>query len=204
MLVAICTAYGQGTIVYSVPSQPLYYGPNASQYNIDVNGDGADDFILVSDGNFRTTLEPLGNNRLIAYSEPPPDVGSILYAFPQNYSVGSSLNPILQWYDRNTDPFHNVLVGQTVGIDNGSSTIGFFTGASSAYAGFDLYYDGASHYGWFQVSNPFEIAAGEFLDWAYQTSPNTPIFTGVVPEPSTVTLTVLGVLVFWIRYQRSK
>jgi len=34
------------------------------------------------------------------------------------------------------------------------------------------------------------------LDYAYQTSPNTPIFAGEVPEPSTLALLALSG-VFW-------
>jgi hypothetical protein len=58
----------------------------------------------------------------------------------------------------------------------------------TAYAGLDLYYDSAHHYGWMRISDPYPpmFMAGEILDWAYESSPNTPILAGAVPEPGTL------------------
>jgi len=76
-------------------------------------------------------------------------------------------------------------------------TDGYFTGLESAYLGFDFQKDGETYYGWVQVGCPVVgLNVGWIYDYAYQTSPNTPIFAGEVPEPSTLALLALSG-VFW-------
>jgi hypothetical protein len=58
--------------------------------------------------------------------------------------------------------------------------------------GFDLVDDGLNYYGWIQLSNPLNIIAGQAVDWAYESAPNTPIIAGAVPEPSTLAFLSLG------------
>lgn len=72
-------------------------------------------------------------------------------------------------------------------------TIGYFTGLQSAYLGFDFQQGGQTHYGWMQVGCPISgLNVGWIYDYAYETSPNTPIFAGEVPEPSTLGLLAIG------------
>jgi len=189
---------GQGTIVYMQPNQPIYYGPVAFQTGIDVNGDGTPDFTLFGPAPETSVdnvvLAPLGSNRLIAIPEPPPDTGYLVAALNQGALIGPSLAgvPGAEWYSNQTDQYGHALIGAMAGIDGQISVIGYFAGKPSAYIGFDLYYDGASHYGWMQVENPLAIVAGQVVDWAYQTSPNTPILAGQVPEPPAWTLATFG------------
>jgi|GEM_PF-299762 len=186
-------ASAQG-IIYGIPPTPAYYALGEFSYNLDVNGDGSPDFVLISEPG-DALIKPLGNNSLIAIPEPPPDLGSFVAALSAGIAVGSSLDPLYQWYYPNTDQFGTAAIGAQISIDNQIATLGYFFG-KTAYAGFNLYYDGANHYGWMQIANPYSILAGQVLDYAYQTSPNTPIFAGEVPEPSTLALLALSG-VFW-------
>jgi hypothetical protein len=78
----------------------------------------------------------------------------------------------------------------------------------TAYAGFDLVYDGADHYGWMRISDPYPpmFCGGEILDWAYETAPNTALLAGAVPEPGSVVLFELGVvLLTWrVGFRRTR
>jgi hypothetical protein len=54
-----------------------------------------------------------------------------------------------------------------------------------------------THYGWMEIYNYPNIAAGQVLAWAYESAPNTPIAAGAVPEPSAFVLISLSALAFY-------
>jgi hypothetical protein len=83
---------------------------------------------------------------------------------------------------------------------------GPFAGVASGYVGLEFYTDGQAYYGWVRIGAPASInGLGWVYDYAYQTSPNTSIFAGEVPEPSTFALlTLSGVAVGLLRRKRSK
>ncbi len=77
---------------------------------------------------------------------------------------------------------------------------GFFT-ANQGYLGVSFEVDGSTHYGWIEFSHgadniwfseddPYLYVHG----WAYENTPDTPIVAGVIPEPSTGILTMVGSL----------
>jgi hypothetical protein len=196
MLTVGSLAFGQG-IVYVSPQQPVYYSgivPDTLDFPIDINGDGIADFILESRVDESCVLIPLGNNSLIGNPEPPPDLGYLVAALDSGTSIGPilALIPNAQWYNNQTDQFGNASIGGMAGFDQQIVIIGNFTGLPSAYIGFDLLESGNNYYGWIQVSNPLQFLYGNFVDWAYQSTPNIPISAGAVPEPSTWILLTIG------------
>jgi hypothetical protein len=79
-------------------------------------------------------------------------------------------------------------------------TDGYFTGIESAYIGLQFQENGQTYYGWTRAGAPVvEINGGWIYDYAYETTPNTPIFTGEVPEPGAWLLFILGFGVFAFR-----
>ena len=55
---------------------------------------------------------------------------------------------------------------------------------------FDI--DGATHYGWINL-RVAELGPGvEIYGWAYESTPNTPILAGAIPEPNTLLLLLAG------------
>lgn len=101
----------------------------------------------------------------------------------------------------------NILGGDVLTASIGSGIIGepfltdgYFTGLESAYLGFDFQQSGETYYGWVQVGCPVVgLNAGWIYDYAYETSPNTPIVAGAVPEPCTSLLLIGGGLLFFRR-----
>jgi len=191
LITAFSRASAQG-IIYGTPQPPAYYAAGIIvSYNLDVNGDGIADFVLISEAD-SVLIQPLSSNSLITIPEPPPDLGCLIAALPSGFTVGSSLDPIYQWYYPNTDQFGMAGIGAQESIDNQVYTIGYFTGLPSAYIGFDLNTGGTNYYGWMQIANPASVVAGQVVDWAYESSPNTSILAGAVPEPSTWALLTAG------------
>ena len=96
-----------------------------------------------------------------------------------------------------------VLGGQAV-FDGMYFYSGNFSGRD-AYVGLSFQSSGATHYGWMELNNNVGIAAGQVMGWAYETRANTPIISGVVPEPSSFALFGIGGLaLLWMQRRRIK
>jgi hypothetical protein len=180
-------ASAQGTIVHVVPPQPIPYSDYPFSQDIDLNGDGVPDFNLSSWNSRDIDLAPLNNNAIISVPEPPGDLGALIYAFNQGTPISSSLDPVLVWWgsDGNSPP--TIVSASNIG------SIGYFQGQTDAYAGIRLDVAGNLYYGWMHIQN-FGGNWGQISDWAYETSPNTPILAGAVPEPSSAALLAVGML----------
>ena len=192
------SARGQGTVVYVVPQQPIYYAPVDGSTDIDLNGDGSIDYTLISDPG-QTVLQPHGQNSMVVVPELPPDYGSFVAPLSQGdvvNSTPSSLNPVFTWFDVNTDPFGYSLIAAM----NTAGSLGYFFNGIH-YVGLDFEYGGAYHYGWMEFNCFFpSVPGGQVLGWAYETLPNTPIPVTDVPEPGAAFLLLLGLAgVCWSR-----
>lgn len=183
---AASTAWSQ--IVHVVPPSPITYSAGLidAEFDIDVNGDGLPDFAVISTSGFSASIGPLGNNRIIAVPEPPPDLGSFVASLKSGTSIGTALvGPAnAEWFGNQTDQFGAAAIGAQAGFDNQLSVLGYFAGVPSSYVGFDLYFAGADHYGWLQISNPSEIVAGQIVDWAYETQQGVQIVAGATSSES--------------------
>jgi hypothetical protein len=179
---------GQGTIVYVQPSQPINYGTFPISYNLDLNNDGITDFVMLCDIG-GVNLAPQGNNRVVV------DGSFLVAALNQGEQVSSSLDPVYQWTGS------SVTLGAQAVFDGQYFYAGNFS-AKDAFIGLEFQAGGNNYFGWMEVTNYFNIAAGQVLGWAYETVPNTPILAGQVPEPSTVALIILGAGVVLLRGKR--
>jgi hypothetical protein len=189
MLAASGSVFGQGIVNVTPNPQPFYnvfYPLGTFDYGIDINGNGTNDFILRSNDSGSSlnnaVLIPLGDNEIVEYSSYVADMNA-------GDSVGSSLNPVYQW--TNTKTTISVLA---ILLDQQSAEDGNFAQQASGYIGFDLVENGNNYYGWMYISSPVNDAGieGNVLEWAYESSPNTPITVGAVPEPSTWALLAAG------------
>jgi hypothetical protein len=66
-----------------------------------------------------------------------------------------------------------------------------------AYQGIAFDIEGSTHYGWIHVTlgevDPnYGLESPIIASWAYESTPDTPIIAGVIPEPSTGILTMVG------------
>jgi hypothetical protein len=189
MLGFVSKIHSQGVVVIQ-PTTPSFYNALFSgtlDEGIDINGDGTNEFILRSNdsgtGLNNAVLIPVGSNMIVGGS------GGYLANMTIGDVVGSSLASSYQWSSSmQTISVLAILLGQ----DTAES--GNFAYQTNGYIGFDWVINGQNYYGWMEVSSIVNDAAiyGEITEIAYETSPNTPITIGEVPEPSTWALLVCG------------
>lgn len=166
---------------------------NPSNYDLILNGQTA--FIFSSGDSFSITA--VGSNAVTATL-----VGGSL---PTSYVVpltsGQPIGPNAAGYDWIPGGLLTATrASDTIGQPN--LTIGYFSGLASAYIGLEFYTDGQPYYGWVRVGAPATINGGWIYDYAYETTPNTPISAGEIPEPSTLSLSILGVLSIFLTRKR--
>jgi hypothetical protein len=196
-LLSASLAPAQGTIVFVSPSQPISYSDVSPSQNMDINNDGVADFTL--SGGQDVDLNPLNNNAVISLPEPPGDLGAFIYAFSQGTPISSSPDPVLVWWGSGGNPPPTIVSASNLGAS------GYFAYRTDpTYAGIRLDVGGALHYGWIRIENFYGSNWGQINDWAYETSPNTSILAGQVPEPSCISLSFLGLLLLFVLRSQSR
>jgi PEP-CTERM motif len=192
------TVRSQG-IIYTVPQQPIYYSlfyPGTLDFAIDIDGDGTTDFILRSNDSGSSInnafLIPQGGNTIV-------NMNSYVAALNSAEVIGSSLDPVYQWSNAKTPISAAAILLDPTPVEEGN-----FVGKSSAHIGFDLVRNGANYYGWMYLSSPNNDAAiyANLVSWAYETSPDTPIAAGAVPEPSAIMLLLVSGGAFYLFRRR--
>jgi len=116
--------------------------------------------------------------------------------------IGGDLNSTTYTWLGQDSLFGSVTLASALASDTIGSPILFtgpFAGVTSAYIGLEFYIDGQAYYGWVDVGAPASINGGWVYNYAYETTPNTPIFAGEVPEPAAWGLVAAGALVFLSR-----
>lgn len=196
-------SYGQGTIIYV--SQPTTFsgilGVPWSQ-DFDLDSDGVPDYRFANDGAI-SYVSPLGSNRQIAYPATPPDMGSSLTPLIAGEIVGSSLDPVLgEWVNlASPNSGWNSMV-------SGCLNVGCFGPFAyrTAFMGVDFVGgDGQRHFGWLRIDDTIPGGHVSLVDWAWTVTPGESIAAGAVPEPSALSLLLVGgVLIAWCRQKRNE
>jgi hypothetical protein len=128
-------------------------------------------------------------------------VGQLGDGFVVPLAAGQQIGPGAQAYNWMLGPTAFAL---TASADFG--TIGLFTSLESAYLGLQFQQAGQTYYGWVRLGAPFTGQNGGWLyDYAYETTPDTPILAGaVVPEPTSISLCVLATALITLRRSKNR
>lgn len=194
---------GQGDIIVYWPEEPIVRLINSGwTYELDMDFNSVVDIVFHSDW---TTyrLSNTGNSAILALPSTPPDEGSFIIPLSYGDYIGPDLETPAEWYDEESGGLFVscMAVGPDevlcIGLWPPEGLIGYF--------GLQFYIDDNVHYGWIMMDfTDFGTAGGNIVGWAYESNPDTPIMAGVIPEPGTLLLVLLGmVFIIWrFRYSR--
>ena len=153
---------------------------NPATYNLVLNGQVAFTFASQDSG---FDLAPAGINRVIGgYLDGAGAVGAV--TLPSDTTIGPDPGAYA-WFS------HDQAVGGTLGLATARASgiigspilfTGPFAGIQSAFIGLQFQVDGQTYYGWVRVGAPVSINGGWIYDYAYETSPDTPINAGQTNE----------------------
>lgn len=161
--------------------------------DLDIDANGIVDFILRSDGTTFDILSQAGND-VLAWTYPPPDYGSQVLRLQAGDVIDSSSAP---GWTNVPGLFSSVMESGSIGLWLPPDATGYF--------GVRLQIDGGLNYGWVYLDNSWAgLGGGDIYGWAYETTPDTSIAAGAVPEPSTVLLFGIGSLFVLTRIRRNR
>jgi hypothetical protein len=183
--------HGQGIVVVQPNPQQTFtpFYPGEQDIPIDIDGDGTNDLIIRENATDLNTVQLFGlnGNQIVA------DGSSTAVA---NLNPGDVVGPVS---NLTTNEIEFSIVA--VVFEGGGTPFegGNFAYQTNGYIGFDLVRNGQNYYGWMQVANPgIDGLAGDLAiyatirEYAYETSPNTPIEAGQIAEPVSFTANFSG------------
>ena len=173
---------------------------------IDVDGNGTTDFTFGY--NFQGVgLRTEGSNRSIIRLVGGPNIGGRLTPLEAGYRISPTITQTgfdpLEWASSDylggfVSPGENAFQTIVFVVSNGSTS--YFNGRSSFGVEFEAA-DGL-HYGYIDIDAGPGYAGMTLYGWAYETTPNTPIIVGSVPEPGRVAFMMFGAAALLFRRRR--
>ncbi len=156
--------------------------PSLGWLLLDMNGDGSTDLRFDYVMNF--TVQSQSGSAVTVIPQPPY---SILDAAPiaagsviaSGSTWGSGTYPLVDWES-------------IPGV--GLMGAGSWAFISNGYMGVSFTAADGVHYGWVQVSS-YNTMGAHINSWAYESQPGVSIEVGVVPEPTTLALFVIGLAI---------
>lgn len=206
-LVSANRASTQGTIAYFRPDEPLFNQGTRGLVGIelDLNGDDQADCRFYDDSHggfyFSTSASGVDAARLLVTYRGPDDMASDLVGLTEGYLIGTSVPPSWFWAAADAPNGYGNARVSSIFLPDTVPTIeipgGDFYG-QTAFMAIHFQIGTDWHYGWVRIrggrwGDELTLRPPAWiLDWAYETRPDTPIFAGAVPEPSTVAMVVGG------------
>lgn len=166
---------------------------------VDFNHDGGVDYRIVATGTitFGFQIEGIGHNAVWSRPAGGLDQGSLIVPRSLGTEIESSLPNGDAWSLTETTPFG--IAGPGFSSYSSAGVVGLFVDRT-AFAGLQFSIGSGVYYGWMKVQEiPFPQGGGIVYEYAYDTRPNTPIVAVAVPEPTTVSLSILGMLFLFFR-----
>ena len=200
----LCAPVAWAYISYYNPGEPIQvpveFGGSGMGLLLDLDFNGVDEIRLTSNGSdFRGT--PLENNQIIGLPATPPNMGAFIIPLEYGASIDATPDSPGEWVD-GTLP-STFASCQTVGDSVLCLGLWLTEETSDAYFGMQFDIEGETHYGWVHLVNTFGIT-GYITEWAYETTPDTGLLAGVVPEPATSLLFVAGLLILHFKNKKRR
>lgn len=175
-------------VITSLGDMPFFdVSPTWKEYSLDLNLDGSDDLVFrVASGSY-FQVTPNAGVEVAGWMYPPPDIGSLAFAFSDGYLLSAELPETMSWNSGVSFLQSSAQFGDTTLFK------GYFGGATE-YLGVRISGDDGWHYAWVRIDAPFiGINGGYFKDFAFETEAGLAIAMASIPEPATAAL-LLGAL----------
>ena len=192
-----------GIIAVTWLDEPLELGEwwnPPTPHSLDIDGNGTIDFSFFGDSVSFVGMRSEGINRYLITPSPPPNTGGPIAALEAGFLIeAQSDDGNLDWFGDNYDYWSGLMQELSTG------TAGEFWG-TRAYIGIEFQMDDGMHYGWFDVEGSSSSPYAEVYGWGYETDPGVSVLAGagVVPEPSTFSLLIGGLLTIGCTLRRAK
>lgn len=169
-LVAAIASIGeaQSAVIYT-DEIPDFSGAVGSQYFLDLNNDGTDDFRIWHNGNSNLYVSPLTAGNAVLGS------GGATYAYPFNLSLNSPINAAAGTF------FTNGFAGGFQSLNYGSCSFGNFCSTTNGYLGLSFELAGNTHYGWARLDVDAIGNVWSVKDYAYNDVADATILAGEMP-----------------------
>lgn len=201
---------GRAAVVITELAAPLAVGSYLFLVTepIDMNADGTIDFTFGASVGF-AGLRSERANRIIYRYTPPPDIGGPIPPLPVGFMIESTLaSASFGWGSSDfgggyVDPGEIAFMPFSIVTSTGSS--GAFPLSPGLRAPIGIEFEAADgiHYGYFDVISARDSGAVIVYGWAFETTPNTPIIAGSVPEPGRAGFLILGMTPLLRRRRRA-
>jgi hypothetical protein len=152
---------------------------NGEVFSLDLNDDGADDFVFEY-STVQTTDIPSSASSV--FLSVVPKTGNSVRCKegrgPEPLADGTLIDDTLTWTN-----YHGSLTRINWSLDSGwdQAWSGAWAGVSEMSLGLEIIVDDSNHFGWVKLSVDLELGTLTVHDYAYQPIPGEPILAGVQP-----------------------
>ena len=193
------TAPVSGAVIYtSLPNIPVFQGDLfPATERLDLNSDGEWDIeFYAHDDTFRVFTNT--SVEVIAVPATPPNLGGYIDPLGDGSVIGAgSPSDGFTWFSGSAAFYSCAL------LNNSVVCLGLW-GNGVDHLGFRIEEDDGFHYGYVTVDTPFLGIHGGFIQgFGYESSPDTSIRAGAIPEPSTAILLMSGLIAVVGRRRRN-
>ena len=212
-LTALCltlaSSYLEGAMVIFTPPEPIQFyreedAPAGEVITpLDIDQNGSIDFQLGGVIGHASLVRPERRNKILVSPAAPPNLGGSVFPLQDNTMIGLTESPMGLVFI-STDLSDGFVAPEDEGfflsVISCSAPTGcrgpFYTDVRDdpqrSFLGFEFEIEGEEHYGYLDISS-FPGSFGAILNgWAYESEPGKAITTALVPEPSSMMLSLLG------------
>ena len=150
---------------------PDFAGVIGSQYFLDLNNDGADDFRIWHNGSSNLYISPLGSTNEVLGS------GGTTFAYPFALSAGATISSGAGGF------FNNGFAGGFQSLNYGSCSFGNWCSVTDRYIGLRFDIGGNIHYGWVRLDVNNAGSVWSVKDYAYENVMGMDIDAGEMSSP---------------------
>ena len=210
MICIVVRSIGAAVLFTQVDPSQMAIHPTLPARSLDFDSDGIMEIVFSSNG--QDLVGALASHvEIQGIRELPPDLGA--WATPLEYMevVSATSASLGSWIVPNGTNTFGLRTATSQGtfsywpqgyvfVPDGG--LGSFTPVSGYLAVRFQQSDGI-HYGWVEIGVDSSAAYGYLRSYAWETTPNTPIIAGSVPEPGRMALLMLGCVCWQMRRRRA-